>query len=48
MCLWNRRGDGLTELAEDIKRLAQLAYPDTPASMIETFQFLNDLSEEDM
>ena len=39
------------ELAEDIERLARLAYPDAPASMIEALakdQFLDALSQEEL
>ena len=46
-----RRGEGLPELAEDIERLARLAYPDAPASMIEALakdQFLDALPEGDL
>ena len=46
-----RRGEGLPELAEDVERLTQLAYPDTPATMIEVLardQFLDAIPDEDL
>ena len=46
-----QRDEGLPELAEDVERLARLAYADAPASMIEVLakdQFVDSLSEEDM
>ena len=46
-----QRDEGLPELAEDVERLARLAYPDAPASMIEVLakdQFVDSLPEEDM
>ena len=46
-----QRDEGLPELAEDVERLARLAYSDAPASMIEVLakdQFVDSLPEEDM
>jgi len=46
-----RRDEGLPELAEDIERLARLAYPNADLSMLEVLgkdQFIDALPQEDM
>ena len=45
-----QRGEGLPELAEDIERLARLAYPDADPSMLEVLgkdQFIDALLNDD-
>ena len=46
-----RREEGLPELAEDVERLARLAYPEAQPALLEVLvkdQFIDALSDEDM